>query len=68
LQGAVLCVRFSNIDGSLLASGSDDKTIIIWKQQAGHGFSTFGEEENVETWKPLHVLNKHNSGILWIIN
>jgi WD40 repeat protein len=30
--GAVLCVRWSNIEGRYLASGSDnDNTIIIWE-------------------------------------
>lgn len=58
-------VRWS-CQGHLLASGGDDKLVMIWKL-TGEGSSTiFGSsgKVNVETWKCIHTLNSHNGDVL----
>ncbi|XP_017768816.1 PREDICTED: protein HIRA homolog [Nicrophorus vespilloides] len=58
-------VRWS-CQGHLLASGGDDKLVMIWKL-TGEGSSTLfgsGGKVNVETWKCTHTLNSHNGDIL----
>lgn len=58
-------VRWS-CQGHLLASGGDDKLVMIWKL-TGEGTSTIfggGGKVNVETWKCIHTLNSHNGDVL----
>ncbi|KAJ3223121.1 HIR complex subunit [Clydaea vesicula] len=62
-SGAVLCVRFSNIDGLYLASGSDDTKISFLGRNTSGG-KVFGEEiENVEVWKRQETLSGHASDV-----
>jgi protein HIRA/HIR1 len=66
--GAVLCVRWSNGNGRLLASGSDDSKIVIWdhdKSAGGPVGPAFGEtgSVNVESWRAIKVLFGHESGM-----
>ncbi|XP_014226618.1 protein HIRA homolog [Trichogramma pretiosum] len=59
----VNCVRW-NADG-LLASGGDDKLIMIWKLSKFGGGSVFGSTKtNVETWKCVKTLRGHAGDIL----
>ena len=61
--GAVNVVRFS-YDGKLLASGSDDYSVIIYHQLAGAGGMTLGSTaSNVENWRPKLMLRGHASNI-----
>lgn len=58
-------VRWS-CQGHLLASGGDDKLVMIWKL-TGEGSSTVfgsGGKVNVETWKCTQTLNSHNGDVL----
>lgn len=58
-------VRWS-CQGHLLASGGDDKLVMIWKL-TGEGTSTIfgsGGKVNVETWKCIHTLNYHSGDVL----
>ncbi|KAG9304686.1 hypothetical protein G9A89_000584, partial [Geosiphon pyriformis] len=60
--GPVLCVRWSQIDGRYLASGSDDKIILVWELDSGYGGKVFGSnEQNVENWKISKRLTGHES-------
>ncbi|XP_057664646.1 protein HIRA homolog isoform X1 [Diorhabda carinulata] len=57
-------VRWSNA-GHLLASGSDDKLVMIWRLTNEGSSSVFGSGQiNVETWKCIHTLNSHNGDVL----
>ncbi|KAJ8958968.1 hypothetical protein NQ314_006332 [Rhamnusium bicolor] len=57
-------VRWSNA-GHLLASGGDDKLVMIWRLTNEGSSSIFGSGKvNVETWKCVHTLNSHNGDIL----
>ncbi|XP_041348159.1 protein HIRA-like isoform X2 [Gigantopelta aegis] len=61
----VNCVRWSH-NGSSLATGSDDKLIIIW-QTSRHACATavFGSRNvNVEQWRPVHTLRGHTGDVL----
>ncbi|XP_044752723.1 protein HIRA homolog [Coccinella septempunctata] len=57
-------VRWSN-EGHLLASGGDDKLVMIWRL-TNEGVSTvFGSGKiNIETWKCIYTLNAHQGDIL----
>lgn len=61
----VNCVRWSQ-NGLLLASGSDDKLIMIWRKAQGSSgvFGTGGMQENHESWKCLHTLRGHDGDVL----
>ncbi|KAJ3030501.1 UNVERIFIED_CONTAM: HIR complex subunit [Siphonaria sp. JEL0065] len=68
--GAVLCLRWSNSDGRLLASGSDDNKLVIWdqdrsgyKQNNAFNLSGFGSVANVESWRAVKVLFGHDSDV-----
>lgn len=63
--GCVNVVRWS-CQGHLLASGGDDKLVMIWKL-TGEGSSTIfggGGAVNVETWKCVNTLNSHTGDVL----
>lgn len=65
--GAVLCVRWSNINGKRLASGSDDSKIVIWEHDSASGpvGPAFGESGavNIESWRAVKVLFGHESDV-----
>ncbi|BFZ61922.1 HIR complex subunit [Saitoella coloradoensis] len=64
-NGAVTCVRFSP-DGRYLASGSDDKIVMIWERDtSGVGLGkVFGSNEtNVENWRCTKRLVGHENDI-----
>uniref|UniRef100_A0A8C2X9H5 Protein HIRA n=1 Tax=Cyclopterus lumpus TaxID=8103 RepID=A0A8C2X9H5_CYCLU len=61
----VNCVRWSN-NGLYLASGGDDKLVMVWKRAAFIGPSTvFGSSSklaNVEQWRCVTILRNHTGG------
>ncbi|KAK4047227.1 HIR complex subunit [Microbotryomycetes sp. JL201] len=67
-SGVVMCIRWSNT-GTFLASGSDDKVVMIWALESGSGGRVWGTEEtNVENWKAVRRCVAHDSdvaGVAW---
>ncbi|KAF4074138.1 hypothetical protein AMELA_G00236070 [Ameiurus melas] len=63
----VNCVRWSN-DGQYLASGGDDKLVMVWKKAAFIGPSTvFGSSSklaNVEQWRCFTILRNHTGDVM----
>ncbi|XP_018099608.1 protein HIRA isoform X2 [Xenopus laevis] len=63
----VNCVRWSN-NGAYLASGGDDKLIMVWKRSGYIGPSTvFGSSSklaNVEQWRCLSILRSHSGDVM----
>ncbi|NWU21363.1 HIRA protein, partial [Dyaphorophyia castanea] len=63
----VNCVRWSN-NGVYLASGGDDKLIMVWKRAAYIGPSTvFGSSSkltNVEQWRCVSILRSHSGDVM----
>ncbi|XP_063310532.1 protein HIRA [Pelobates fuscus] len=63
----VNCVRWSN-NGAYLASGGDDKLIMVWKRSGYIGPSTvFGSSSkltNVEQWRCLIILRSHTGDVM----
>ncbi|KAI2664902.1 Protein HIRA [Labeo rohita] len=63
----VNCVRWSN-NGLYLASGGDDKLVMVWKRAAFIGPSTvFGSSSklaNVEQWRCVTILRNHTGEIV----
>ncbi|XP_040204233.1 protein HIRA isoform X2 [Rana temporaria] len=63
----VNCVRWSN-NGAYLASGGDDKLIMVWKKSGYIGPSTvFGSSSklaNVEQWRCLIILRNHSGDVM----
>lgn len=57
-------VRWSN-EGHLLASGGDDKLVMIWRLTSEGSSTIFGSGiVNLEVWKCVHTLNSHNGDVL----
>lgn len=62
--GPVNCVRWSP-DGKYLASGSDDKLIIIWQLMPGLSSKVFGQDVEIhEHWRAVSTLKGHVSDIV----
>lgn len=61
--GCVNCVRWS-LNGSMLASGGDDKIIMIWKRAKAGGASFGGFSKNHENWRCVHTLRGHEGDVL----
>ncbi|XP_053557909.1 protein HIRA [Bombina bombina] len=63
----VNCVRWSN-NGAYLASGGDDKLIMVWKRSGYIGPSTvFGSSSklaNVEQWRCVCILRSHSGDVM----
>uniref|UniRef100_A0A8C9T520 Protein HIRA n=1 Tax=Scleropages formosus TaxID=113540 RepID=A0A8C9T520_SCLFO len=63
----VNCVRWSN-NGIYLASGGDDKLVMVWKRAAYIGPSTvFGSSSklaNVEQWRCVTILRNHTGDVM----
>ncbi|XP_035292223.1 protein HIRA isoform X3 [Anguilla anguilla] len=63
----VNCVRWSN-NGVYLASGGDDKLVMVWKRAAYIGPSTvFGSSSklaNVEQWRCVTILRNHTGDVM----
>ncbi|XP_074212561.1 protein HIRA isoform X1 [Camelus bactrianus] len=63
----VNCVRWSN-SGMYLASGGDDKLIMVWKRATYIGPSTVlgssGELANVEQWRCVSILRSHSGDVM----
>ena len=59
------CLRWSN-NGKYLASGGDDKMVIIWQLSGNSGsstvFGTGGAVVNIENWKNVTILRGHFGG------
>lgn len=65
LIACVNIVRWS-CEGHLLASGGDDKLIMIWKLTGEGSSAVFGGggKVNAETWKCVATLNSHTGDVL----
>ena len=65
LLACVNCVRWSH-SGKFMASGGDDKLVMIWQTSRGAGPSkAFGSSGSVvihEQWRPVHTLRGHIGG------
>nr|XP_056715852.1 protein HIRA isoform X2 [Euleptes europaea] len=63
----VNCVRWSN-NGLYLASGGDDKLVMVWTRAAYIGPSTvFGSSSklaNVEQWRCVSILRSHSGDVM----
>ncbi|KAM3826357.1 protein HIRA isoform 2-T2 [Vipera latastei] len=63
----VNCVRWSN-NGIYLASGGDDKLVMVWKRAAYIGPSTvFGSSSklaNIEQWRCVSILRSHSGDVM----
>ncbi|XP_052583957.1 protein HIRA-like [Peromyscus californicus insignis] len=63
----VNCVRWSN-SGMYLASGGDDKLIMVWKRATYLGpstvFGSSGELANVEQWRCVSILRSHSGDVM----
>eukprot|EP00794_Sanderia_malayensis_P014352 gene14352-15848_t len=66
-SGCVNSVRWSN-NGRYLASGADDKFVMIWQIGRGFGpstvFGSSGTVVNIEQWGCVHVLRGHTGDVL----
>ncbi|KAI8589371.1 WD40-repeat-containing domain protein [Geranomyces variabilis] len=66
-SGSVLCVRWSNDDGTYLASGADDFKIVLWKQDktmiSRNLLIDTDSGPPVESWRAVKVLTGHESDV-----
>ncbi|KAM7050463.1 protein HIRA isoform 5-T5 [Molossus nigricans] len=66
-QACVNCVRWSN-SGMYLASGGDDKLIMVWKRATYIGpstvFGSSGKLANVEQWRCVSILRSHSGDVM----
>lgn len=64
-MSCVNAVRWSG-NGQMLASGADDKLIMIWKRFGGSGamFGSSGMTKNVENWRCTSTLRGHSGDVL----
>lgn len=62
--GSVNCVRWAK-HGRHVASGSDDKVILIHEKKPGTGTTEFGSGEppDVENWKVVMTLRGHTADV-----
>lgn len=62
----VNCVRWS-MNGALLASGGDDKLIMIWKKGKGPSavFGNTGITKTTESWRCISTLRGHGGNFEW---
>lgn len=72
-NGAVLCVRFSQMEGRYLASSSDgDNVIMIWEKEThaaadsyrSRVFGSSSGEVNVESWRCVKRMAAHHSDVV----
>ena len=63
-QGCVNIVRWSN-NGHYLASGGDDKIVMLWQKSAFSGGSIFGGggKIHMEQWRLHKSLRGHDGGM-----
>lgn len=63
--GCVNAVRWS-ASGQMLATGSDDKLVMIWKKSPGTGgsFGSAGMAKNIENWRCFSTLRGHAGDVL----
>lgn len=63
--GSVNCVRWAK-HGRYVASGSDDKVILIHEKKPGSGTTEFGSGEppDVENWKVVMTLRGHTADVV----
>ena len=65
LPGCVNSVRWSN-SGRFLASGGDDKLVMIWQISryggSSGGFGSEGQFTNTEHWRVANILRGHAEG------
>lgn len=63
--GCVNCVRWSG-NGVLLASGGDDKVVMVWKRGKGPSavFGTGGITKVAESWRCVVTLRGHEGDVL----
>ncbi len=62
-QRYVTCVAFSS-DGTLLASGSNDKQVALWKLSEGDEDEGILESESLGTRRPLICIYHWKSGVM----